>query len=145
MLHVGPFYSRYCHSGENMKNAPSFAVAVLLIAGCATQAPTVWYKDGATEEQFRRDQMSCRQYGMQSAQANGLAGNIFVEIWISDEATKCLKNLGYQQDYAKRSMQYSAQDSNYHPAPNMSCASDSDCENGQSCRSRKGGGTECRR
>jgi hypothetical protein len=26
----------------------------------------------------------------------------------------------------------------------MSCQTDSDCRNGQSCRSRKGGGTECR-
>jgi len=40
--------------------------------------------------------------------------------------------------------QYPEQDSNYSPPANMSCGSDSDCGNGQSCRSRKGGGTECR-
>lgn len=32
---------------------------------------------------------------MQSAQAHGLAGNGFVEIWISDETNKCLTQLGY--------------------------------------------------
>jgi hypothetical protein len=74
-----------------------FLFIVILIAGCASNTQKVWYKDGATEEQFRRDKMSCRQYGMQSAQANGLSGNIFVEKWINDEATKCLQDLGYQQ------------------------------------------------
>ena len=84
-----------------MKNVLFFAVVALSIGGCATQPPKVWYKDGGTEEQFRRDQMSCRQYGMQSAQTNGLAGNMFVEIWISDEANKCLQNLGYMQQNSK--------------------------------------------
>lgn len=65
------------------------------IAACATAQPTVWSKPGATDEQFRRDQMQCRQYGMQSAQANGLAGNMFVEMWISKEAANCLQGLGY--------------------------------------------------
>jgi hypothetical protein len=79
-----------------MKNTILIVAIVLSIVGCATQPPKVWYKSGATEEQFRRDQMSCQQYGMQSAQTHGLAGNMFVEMWISDETTKCLQNLGYQ-------------------------------------------------
>lgn len=74
-----------------------FGVVIgLSVVGCATQPPKVWQKQGATQEEFRRDNMSCRQYGMQSAMANGLAGNMFVEIWIQDETAKCLKNLGYQ-------------------------------------------------
>lgn len=79
-----------------MKSKLLIVALALSVVGCATRPPKVWHKDGATEEQFRRDQMSCRQYGMQSAQANGLAGNMFVEVWISDEATKCLQNLGYR-------------------------------------------------
>jgi outer membrane biogenesis lipoprotein LolB len=79
-----------------MKKFILVAVAAVSLTACAAQQPRVWHKDGATEEQFRRDQMSCRQYGMQSAQANGLAGNMFVEVWISDETTKCLQNLGYR-------------------------------------------------
>lgn len=71
-------------------------IAILLLAGCANK-PIIWDKQGGTAEQFRRDQMSCRQYGMQSAQAHGLAGNLFVESWIQDETIKCLENLGYQQ------------------------------------------------
>jgi hypothetical protein len=82
---------------ENMKSKLIIAALTFSIVGCATLPPKVWYKDGATEDQFRRDQLTCRQYGMQSAQANGLAGNLFVEMWINDEATKCLQNLGYQQ------------------------------------------------
>jgi hypothetical protein len=72
-----------------------WVIVVTTTAGCATQ-PKVWYKAGATQEQFQRDQMNCRQYGMQSAMANGLAGNMFVEIWIQQETAKCLQNLGYQ-------------------------------------------------
>lgn len=68
--------------------------AVVFLAGCA-QKPIVWSKSGGTEDQFRRDQMECRQYGMQSAQANGMAGNAFVEVWIQREANQCLQNLGY--------------------------------------------------
>lgn len=67
------------------------------LVGCAAQHPQVWRKDGATEEQFRRDQLTCRQYGMQSAAANGLNGNLFVETWIRDETAKCLSGLGYSQ------------------------------------------------
>lgn len=82
------------------------SIAVLLLAGCATPQPIVWHKPGGTEEQFRRDVMSCRQYGMQSAQANGLSGNMFVEMWISREAEGCMRSLGYStgakpQDPAK--------------------------------------------
>ncbi|MDY7566285.1 hypothetical protein QN400_09640 [Pseudomonas sp. RTC3] len=71
-------------------------VAILSLTGCATPPPKVWYKEGATEEQFRRDRMGCQQYGMQSAAANGLNGNIFVEKFISDAANECLIELGYQ-------------------------------------------------
>lgn len=67
------------------------------LVGCAAQHPQVWRKDGATDEQFRRDQLTCRQYGMQSAAANGLNGNLFVETWIRDETAKCLSGLGYSQ------------------------------------------------
>jgi hypothetical protein len=79
-----------------MKNLVTCVVVFLVVAGCATQQPKVWYKAGATQETFRRDQMSCRQYGMQSAMANGLSGNMFVEVWIQKEADECLRNLGYQ-------------------------------------------------
>lgn len=79
----------------------SVLLAALAVAGCAVQSPQVWRKEGATEEQFRRDQLTCRQYGMQSAAANGLNGNLFVETWIQDEAAKCLSGLGYSQGRAE--------------------------------------------
>ena len=69
-------------------------VLVMILTGCATQ-PKVWTKPGGTVDQFQRDKMNCRNYGMQSAMANGLAGNMFVEIWVSRETEACLQNLGY--------------------------------------------------
>ena len=73
-------------------------LVLVVLSGCAAVPPPPknWYKDGVTDEQFRRDMMSCRQYGMQSAQANGLAGNMFVESWIQREANTCLTGLGYR-------------------------------------------------
>lgn len=70
---------------------------LLVLVGCAAQPQKTWYKAGATEEQFRRDSMSCQQLGMQSAAVNGLSGNIFVSMWVKDEAIKRLNNLGYRQ------------------------------------------------
>ena len=73
------------------------AVAIaLVLSGCATQPQKVLYKEGVSEDQVMRDNVSCRQYGMQSAQANGLTENMFVEIWIRKQATQCLRDLGYR-------------------------------------------------
>lgn len=72
-------------------------LVMLMLTGCAAQQQKPWYKEGGTEEQFRRDSMACQQYGMNSATANGVAGNMFVSIWIRDEAIKCMNNLGYKQ------------------------------------------------
>lgn len=77
-----------------MRTLATICVAAAL-ASCAARQPVTWYKPGGTDEQFRRDQMSCAQYGMQSAQAHGLAGNLFVDKWIADEATQCMHQLGY--------------------------------------------------
>ena len=70
----------------------------IIFNGCAAvpPPPKTWYKEGTTQEQFRRDMIYCRQYGMQSAQSNGLSGNMFVEAWIQREANSCLTGLGYQ-------------------------------------------------
>lgn len=77
-----------------MKSKILLAASTLILSACATQQ-TNFSKPGVSEEQFMRDRMTCRQMGMQSAQANGLAGNMFVEMWIRDETIKCLKELGY--------------------------------------------------
>lgn len=73
------------------------ALFTLMLTGCfpITPAPKSWYKSGMSNDQMRRDMMSCRQYGMQSAQANGLAGNMFVEGWIQQQANECMTGLGY--------------------------------------------------
>lgn len=133
-----------------MKTRTYITVIAIALTGCATQSDMIWVKDGATEEQFRRDKITCQQYGMQSAQANGLSGNMFVAVWINDEAKKCMENLGYKLQSKKQKTP-----DNQSTLPNaiggtsvqpsqMACGLDSDCNIGQSCRSRKGGGTECR-
>jgi hypothetical protein len=53
-------------------------------------------RDMPTAQETNRDWMQCRQYGMQSAMANGLAGNIFVESWVLREAHNCMRGLGYE-------------------------------------------------
>jgi len=73
------------------------AGVVLVLAGCAVPMaqPRYWSKPDGTPDQFNRDALTCRQYGMQSAMANGLAGNLFVESWIQEETQRCLLRLGY--------------------------------------------------
>lgn len=90
-----------------MKTKLLVVVLALFLVGCVAKAPKVWYKAGATDDQFRRDRLTCRQYGMQSAQANGLAGNLFVEVWVSDRTNECLQGLGYQESMATSTAPYS--------------------------------------
>jgi hypothetical protein len=72
-----------------------FLCMATVLGGCAAQPQGVWVNPRVTSEQAQRDWLTCRQYGMQSAQANGLSGNLFVESWIQREAGNCLSNLGY--------------------------------------------------
>ena len=80
-----------------MKTIAVIVRLVAVLTGCATAPQMQWVKHGSTQEEFRRDNLACRQYGMQSAMANGLAGNLFVESWIQREAANCLMGLGYTQ------------------------------------------------
>lgn len=74
----------------------SLCAGALALSGCASpRGPVVLTKVGMTQDQFQRDYLTCRQYGMQSATAYGLAGNWFVESWIEQQAVKCMKGLGY--------------------------------------------------
>ena len=77
-----------------MKTVTAVILAALL-AGCATPGRT-YYKEGVTQEQFGRDQIACRQYGMQSVMSNGLSNNMFSEIWVQKEAGNCMAGLGYR-------------------------------------------------
>lgn len=72
-----------------------YFVLCLAVVGCATRPPKVWTKESVTQDQMARDKITCRQYGMQSAQTNGLANNAFVEMWIKDKADECMSELGY--------------------------------------------------
>lgn len=78
----------------NMKKS-ILLVSLLLLTACANQKP--FYKVGITTDGFQRDRLTCRQYGMQSVQANGLSGNMFSEMWVRNETIKCLNDLGYSQ------------------------------------------------
>ena len=76
--------------------------AAFALVGCTTGPAMQWVKPGSTQSEFQRDNLTCRQYGMQSAMANGLAGNMFVETWIQRETGVCLRNLGYYQQSANQ-------------------------------------------
>ena len=72
----------------------SIALFLILLNGCLplAQAPKNWYKSGVSNDQMRRDMMTCRQYGMQSAQSHGVAGNLFVESWIQNAENAAMKS-----------------------------------------------------
>jgi hypothetical protein len=79
---------------ENEMKMLVVIMIALTLLGCAGPQK-FWYREDATIDQTNRDRMACRQYGMQSAMANGLAGNMFVEMWIQGETRTCMQNLGY--------------------------------------------------
>jgi len=99
--------ARIFSESPDMKRQLLILALALSVVGCVATAPKVWLKAGATDEQFRRDRLTCRQYGMQSAQANGLSGNMFVEVWISDRTTECLQGLGYHEAASAQTAAYS--------------------------------------
>jgi hypothetical protein len=72
-------------------------ITTVIVVGCAINpvAQRQLVKAGATQEDFRRDMLTCRQYGMQSAQTNGLSGNMFVDIHIEARANECMSDLGW--------------------------------------------------
>lgn len=80
-----------------MRLIATMAASAVFLVGCAAQQQRYWAKHGATQSEFQRDNLTCRQYGMQSAVANGMTNNMFVEIWIQRESANCLRLLGYTQ------------------------------------------------
>ncbi|WP_157235690.1 hypothetical protein [Chitiniphilus shinanonensis] len=71
---------------------------LLTLTGCVAppSSQKQWVMEGVSADNMRRDLLTCKQYGMQSAEANGLSGNMFVSVWIKDETAKCMKELGYE-------------------------------------------------
>ncbi len=79
-----------------MKTIITAAVAAVL-CGCET-APVrevVWIKnDGASVEDFRRDRITCVEYGYQKY---GGSRDFLTELFVAEDAKKCLKSLGYHE------------------------------------------------
>lgn len=70
----------------------TFAVfAVFAVTACA--APTVWYMQGATDAQFRRDTYECERDSRQSFFGTGLIA-IVAMIQFQD---RCMRAHGYEK------------------------------------------------
>ena len=124
-------------------NKPLFllqlVMAVMLYA-CASQPSTYWEKQGATSQDFYIDQAQC------NAQAFSIPNANYIQVAIVQN--QCLRGKGWylvekssQIQPIKNPMQ---QLSRMGAAIGESCQIESDCQSGLSCRSKKGGGAECR-
>lgn len=77
---------------------PLAIIVAICISGCAVhEYRKTWVRrDMPNQETINRDNIMCRQYGMQSATANGMAGSMFIEPWIRRESENCMRGLGYE-------------------------------------------------
>ncbi len=126
----------------------------------------VWVKEGATKEGFEKDVLQCKYeasvatssystgriagstYG---AISQGIAEGIAVGTRKNELIQLCLQAKGYTKDYSgphrsndNLSSSNRAIDKNDSVLNSMECQTSSDCGEGESCRSKGGGGTECR-
>ncbi|MBK6973515.1 MAG: hypothetical protein IPH26_11440 [Sterolibacteriaceae bacterium] len=62
----------------------------------------------------------------------------------SDAVNLCMYRKGWQRATAEELDAKRAKQATYEQPSMMQCQSDGDCEHGKSCRSRSGGGSECR-
>ncbi|MGZ7049250.1 MAG: hypothetical protein ACXVHO_04515 [Methanobacterium sp.] len=80
---------------------------------------------------------------MQQAQLNGLQNNMFVGVVVDRDVGQCLQDLGYVSQRVETQNQVGS--SQQDVTTQLACQVDTDCSNGFSCRSKKNGGTECRK
>lgn len=71
-----------------------YLIILITLVGCA---PTVYTKQGGTQDSFARDNITCRQVAMQDATMNGLSRNMFVEVYVNNRTNDCLQSLGYSR------------------------------------------------
>jgi hypothetical protein len=69
---------------------------ILTLTACAPVQTRQWQNPNLTYDQQQRDKLYCRQFGVQEAELNGFAGNMFVELLITNYQNSCLTELGYK-------------------------------------------------
>lgn len=126
-------------------------LSFVFISGCAQK---VWVNPSVTQEKAQRDLAECQydaeKYGYVQTWGTGVGAGIEEAIRKNELMSKCMTLKGYQlssQDQLNQPSSYQANssliDASY--ANKLNCQTDSDCESGQKCRSKKsGGGSECR-
>ena len=104
-----------------------------MLIGCVHPA-TYWSRPGDTQQQQDASSYQCRMETRSAYLAAYGYSADNPELWIA-----CMKAKGYSQVSAHN--EAAAQTNS---ATNMACQTDLNCSYGSHCRSKKGGGTECR-
>ncbi len=112
----------------------------LFLLGCASQ-PTYWMKQGASPHDFYMDKAQC------NAQAFSISNALPMQIAIVQN--QCLRGKGWYLAEQPTNLELNTQPlllkERFGAAVGESCQVEKDCQGGLSCRSKKGGGAECRR
>lgn len=129
-------------------------VVLLLLSSCG--ANKVWVRDNTSQYQAQQDLNACNydavKYGHVDMWGSGIGAGIEQGIRENRIVTSCMASKGY---YLTTQDQISARSDSHnnpsdgvhietHTSLEMACRTDLDCSYGESCRSKKGGGSECR-
>ena len=127
---------------------------VVLVAGCATNAH--WEHAYKGQQEWYSDNARCRAMGNSAGMGSPIvpvgggwsspvaAG--FAQGWNQGEAMRAARAREeiYQQCMMGEGWRLVSDSGNEPPDSSMECQTSYDCPNGYSCRSKRGGGTECR-
>lgn len=128
---------------------------VLFASGCA--GPTLWNLNGRTQADLNQHHLECQNFAGQAINEQNLnqsgqfigsgsrkAANAGVAMILLEGAgfnqryESCMISQGYSVYVPGKSTSAPAMDGK------MECQTDNDCTTGSSCRSKRGGGTQCR-
>ena len=145
-------------------------IVVFIVSGCTPNY--VWVKNGATQADFERDKSQCiyeaasatANYntgptlrGIGSAAGQGFGEGIAIGLRRNKLVLLCLQAKGYskqpiqeQNNADENRNKIIEKDTNLDKGVDvdrsgLECSTDLDCLLDESCRSKKGGGTECRK
>jgi len=138
---------------------------IFLLEGCGSNQ--VWVKNGITQAEFNSDKAQCEYeaasatanyntgstaYGIGAAAGQGFAEGITIGLKKIELQKLCMQAKGYYlatKDTVEKTEVKSVKNKELNyveetATPTMECTTSLDCQSGKHCRSKKGGGTECR-
>ena len=136
---------------KNYKGIIAIALSSAFISGCSQK---VWINPSVSNQQAQKDFAECKYDTVKydtpyNGVSDPIAAGIASGFRQNEIMSTCMTAKGYRltsQDNAKTSTDYEPNKtySGLDSSAQIQCITDSDCQTGKKCRSKSGGGNECR-